>query len=129
MVDGKTTFVDAPPPTPFKAKPGVTLVPPVCNEWTIIIIEGPKKVSQIIERFNYMEQINVTKIRCENIDLFDRHSKKNIYLDLLIENVPLIAQNRDDRNSIELHIEAEDKSNLPCEVSRVKYIFGWWINK
>lgn len=72
--------MDCPPPKPFRAKPGITLVPSVCNEWTIIVIEGPKKVAQIIERFNYMEQIDVVKIRCENVDLFDRNSKKNIYL-------------------------------------------------
>ena len=41
-----------------------------------------------------MEQINVTKIKCENIDLFDKHSKKNIYLDFLIEKVPAIQQMR-----------------------------------
>lgn len=58
------------------------------------MIEGPKKVAQIIERFNYMEQVNVTKIRCENTDLYDRNSKKNIYLDFIIEKVPAIAQNR-----------------------------------
>ena len=124
MFEGKTLFVDTPPPTPFKAKQGVTLVPPLCNEWTIIVIEGLKKVSQIIERFNYMEQINVTKIRCENTDLFDKHSKKNIYTDFLIEKVPPIVQVKDDKTSIELHVEAEDKNGHPCEVSRVKYIFG-----
>ena len=53
-----------------------------------------------------MEQVAVTKIRCENVDLYDRGSKKNIYLDFLIEKVPLIAQSREDRASIELHIEA-----------------------
>jgi hypothetical protein len=81
-------------------------------------------VAQIIERFNYMEQVTVTKIRCENVDLYDRSSKKNIYIDFLIEKVPLIAQSREDRASIELHIEAEDKNRQPCEVSRVKYVFG-----
>jgi hypothetical protein len=124
MIDGRISFVDCPVPTPFKPRPGMTLVPATCNEWTIIVIEGPKKVAQIIERFNYMEQVAVTKIRCENVDLYDRNSKKNIYLDFLIEKVPLIAQSREDRASIELHIEAEDKNKQPCEVSRVKYIFG-----
>lgn len=104
MVDGKVGFVDCPPPTPFKPRPGSTLVPAVCNEWTIIIIEGPKKVAQIIERFNYMEQITVTKIRCENVDLYDKNSKKNMYLDFLIEKVPQIAQGREDKAAIELHI-------------------------
>ena len=38
MIDGKIAFVDSPLPIPFKAKPGVTLVPSVCTEWTIIVI-------------------------------------------------------------------------------------------
>ena len=80
MIDGKTNFVECPAPKPFRPKPGTTLVPTICNEWTIIVIEGPKKVSQIIERFNFMEQINVTKIRCENVELYDKNSKKNSYL-------------------------------------------------
>lgn len=54
MIEGRTSFVDCPPPKPFRPKVGTTLVPAVCNEWTIIVIEGPKKVAQIIERFNYM---------------------------------------------------------------------------
>ena len=104
MIDGKINFNDCPAPVPFKPRPGVTLVPSVCNEWTIIIIQGPKKVAQIIQRFNYMEQVTVTKIRCENTDLYDRASKKNIYMDFLIEKIPIIAQNREDKTSIELHI-------------------------
>ena len=48
MIDGKINFNDCPAPVPFKPRPGVTLVPSVCNEWTIIIIQGPKKVAQII---------------------------------------------------------------------------------
>jgi hypothetical protein len=51
-----------------------------------------------------MEQVTVTKIRCENTDLYDRASKKNIYMDFLIEKIPIIAQNREDKTSIELHI-------------------------
>jgi len=70
------------------------------------VIEGPKKVSQIIERFNFMEQINVTKIRCENIDLFSKSAKRNDYLDFVIEKIPAITQIREDKSSIELHIEA-----------------------
>lgn len=31
MIDGKTNFVDCPPPKPFRQKPGITLVPSVCN--------------------------------------------------------------------------------------------------
>ena len=31
MFEGKTLFVDTPPPTPFKPKQGITLVPGVCN--------------------------------------------------------------------------------------------------
>jgi hypothetical protein len=54
MIEGRINFLDCPPPIPFKPKPNVTFVPNICNEWTIIIIEGPKKVAQIIERFNYM---------------------------------------------------------------------------
>lgn len=124
MVEGKVNFADCPPPKPFKPRQGITLVPAICNEWTIIVIEGSKKVAQIIERFNYMEQVNVTKIRCESVDLFDKNSKKNPYIDQFIERIPAIAQFREDRASIELHIEAEDKNNVACEVSRVKYIFG-----
>lgn len=48
MIDGKVNFVDCPPPTPFKPKPETTLIPTLCNEWTIIVIEGPKKVAQIL---------------------------------------------------------------------------------
>jgi hypothetical protein len=71
-----------------------------------------------------MEQITVTKIRCENTDLYDKNSKKNAFLDYLIEKIPAIMQIREDKNSIELHIEAEDKNHQICEVSRVKYVFG-----
>jgi hypothetical protein len=104
MIEGKVNFVECPPPKPFKPRSGSTLVPTICNEWTIIIIEGPKKVAQIIERFNYMEQINVTKIRCENMDLFEKNSKKNIYLDFVIENIPAIAQCISDKDATELYI-------------------------
>lgn len=114
MIDGKATFVDCPPPKPFQASPGTTLIPSVCTEWTIIIIEGPKKVTQIIQRFNFMQQINVTKIRCDNSDLYDKNSKKNPYLQQVIDKIPVIAQNREDRNSIELHIQAEDKNGKIC---------------
>ena len=31
MIEGKTDFVETPPPKPFQAQPGVTLVPSVCN--------------------------------------------------------------------------------------------------
>lgn len=31
MIDGKINFADCPPPTPFKQRPGSTLVPSVCN--------------------------------------------------------------------------------------------------
>ena len=31
MVDGKISFVDSPPPIPFKARAGITLVPSLCN--------------------------------------------------------------------------------------------------
>ncbi len=48
MVDGKVTNVECPLPIPFKARNNISLVPTVCNEWTIIIIEGPKKIAQII---------------------------------------------------------------------------------
>ena len=65
--------------------------------------------------------MNVTKIRCENVELFDKNSKKNPYIDFLIEKIPALSQNLYDRTSIELHIEAEDKHNVACEVSRVKY--------
>lgn len=106
MVAGKVDFVDCPPPTPFQARPGTTLIPAVCNEWTIIVIEGPKKVVQIIERFNYMEQVTVTRIRSEDKDLYDRNSKRNIYMDLLLEKIPALAEVREKegKTSIELHI-------------------------
>lgn len=48
MVEGKITSLDCPPPIPFKQRAGITLVPTSCNEWTIIVIEGPKKITQII---------------------------------------------------------------------------------
>jgi len=41
-----------------------------------------------------------------------------------LESIPNLSHSKDDKNSIELHIEAQDKNNQPCEVSRVKYIFG-----
>lgn len=47
-----------------------------------------------------MEGINVTKIRCENIDLFDRSSKKNPYLESIIEKVPGITESKDEKTSI-----------------------------
>lgn len=58
------------------------------------------------------------------MDLFDKNSKKNIYLDFIIEKVPAISQLREDKSSIELHIEADDKNEVACDVSRVKYVFG-----
>jgi len=48
----------------------------------------------------------VTKIRCENIDLYDKNSKKNIYIDLIVEQIPAIVQIKEDKVSLELHIEA-----------------------
>jgi hypothetical protein len=42
-------------------------------------------------------------------------------MDFIIEKIPALSQNLYDKTSIELHIEAEDKNNVACEVSRVKY--------
>ena len=44
LIAGK--FSPKEPPTPNKVKPsaGMTLVPANCNEWTIITIDGPKRI-------------------------------------------------------------------------------------
>ncbi len=72
MIEGKVQMVNCPPPVPLRHDKKTKLVPENANEWTILIVEGPKKISQIIERFNYVENIVVTKIRCENETLYDR---------------------------------------------------------
>ena len=41
-----------------------------------------------------MEQVTVTRIRSEDKDLYDRSSKKNIYMDLLLEKIPALAEVR-----------------------------------
>ena len=82
-------------------------------------MEGPKKISQIIERFNYVENIVVTKIRCENETLYDKE-KKNLFMDFVIEGIPAIIE-KEKKDAYELHIEAVDREGKSCEVSRVKY--------
>jgi len=48
-------------------------------------------------------------------------------MEFLIEKVPALSQNLYDKTSIELHIEAEDKNKVACEVSRVKYTLTTWF--
>ena len=67
MISGKLSPKECLPPKKLKAPNGMTLVPANSNEWTVIIIEGPKKVSQIIDRFNYMEHVKVKRIRIGNL--------------------------------------------------------------
>ncbi len=87
------------------------------------MIEGPKKVNQILERFTYMYNVNITKIKCETEVLYDVNSKKNIYIDQYLESIPPISKNKDpSKQAYELYISAVDKDELPCEVCRVKYV-------
>ena len=96
MIEGKIVPVECPAPIPFKPKGSITtLVPLMCNEWTIIKIQGPKQISQIIDRFNMMENITVNKIRCENVDLYDKKAKKHSFIDVTVENCPLIKDKKD----------------------------------
>ncbi len=88
-------------------------------------MEGPKKISQIIERFNYVENIVVTKIRCENETLYDRE-KKNAYMEMTIEGIQVIIE-KEKKDAYELHLEAVDRDGKVCEVSRVKYTVCWYL--
>lgn len=48
MIEGKIQMVNCPPPVPLRHDKNTKLVPENANEWTILIVEGPKKISQII---------------------------------------------------------------------------------
>ena len=44
LIAGKFNTKEPPIPNKVKPSPGMTLVPTSCNEWTIITIDGPKKI-------------------------------------------------------------------------------------
>lgn len=46
------------------------------NEWTIIVIEGPKKIGEILERFNFMENVKVLSIKYGSLVLYDAADSK-----------------------------------------------------
>ena len=66
----------------------MTLIPSNSNEWTIIVIEGPKNIGQIIERFNFMENVKVQSIKYDNKILYDSSDeKKRANMDVSIEQL------------------------------------------
>ena len=71
LLGGKISSVECPKPRELKASPGMVLVPPHCNEWTLVVIEGPKKLREIIERFSLMENVKVVSIKYGNKVLYD----------------------------------------------------------
>ena len=48
MIEGKIHMVNCPPPVPLKFEANIKSIPENANEWTILIVEGPKKITQII---------------------------------------------------------------------------------
>lgn len=44
LISGKIIPKECPPPKKLKASAGAVLIPVNSNEWTIIVIEGPKKI-------------------------------------------------------------------------------------
>ena len=66
----------------------MTLIPSNSNEWTIIVIEGPKNIGQIIERFNFMENVKIQSIKYNNKILYDScDEKKKGNMDIPIEQL------------------------------------------
>lgn len=76
LISGKIVPKESPPPKKVKPQAGTVLIPANSNEWTIIVIEGPKKIDEIIERFNFMENVKVLSIKYENMVLYDANDPK-----------------------------------------------------
>lgn len=81
---------ECPPPKKLKPQTGNVLIPGNSNEWTIIVIEGPKKIGEIIQRFNFMQNVKIKSIKHESNVLYDindnkKKEKENVYIeDLMI---------------------------------------------
>lgn len=48
-----------------------------------------------------MDNVSITKIRCENADLYDKNAKKNNFLEIPVEQCPIIKEKKD---IYELHV-------------------------